>query len=271
MSNSKYVDYTLISPNKTAPRNKPISKIVIHHMAGNLTVEQCGKVFQPKTRKASSNYGIGSDGRVGLYVEECDRSWASSNATVDNCAVSIEVADASNKPAWTVTDKAFNKLIDLCVDICQRNGIKELKWTGDKNGSLVVHRFYKATECPSDYLMNKMPELAQSVNAKLKPQTAQNEPKKAQTTNVSTVANKSLESAKSKENGHSKGTTLTVIAKNGLNIRLGAAATKLLAGAPIPNGASVKWYGYYTETNGKRWLLVNYKGIDGYCLADYLK
>ena len=83
-------------------------------MAGNLSVETCANVFCG-TRKASSNYGIGTDGRVGLYVDEKDRAWTSSSSANDSQAVTIEVANNSGAPNWTVSDKAFNKLIDLCV------------------------------------------------------------------------------------------------------------------------------------------------------------
>ena len=89
MSNSSLISYTKISPNRTSPRKKPIRKITIHHMAGNLTVEQCGAVFAPTSRKASSNYGIGTDGRIGMYVEEKDRAWTSSSPDNDNQAVTI--------------------------------------------------------------------------------------------------------------------------------------------------------------------------------------
>ena len=80
MSNSALVNYTCISPNSNNPRNAGIKKITIHHMAGNLSVETCGKIFASSARQASSNYGIGSDGRVGMYVEEKDRSWCTSSA-----------------------------------------------------------------------------------------------------------------------------------------------------------------------------------------------
>lgn len=166
MSNSSLVDYTLISPNKTVMKNKVNKKITIHHMAGNLTVEQCGKVFQPVSRKASANYGVGSDGRVGLYVDEKDRSWASSSSANDSQAVTIEVANDSTKD-WHVSDKALNKTIDLCVDICQRNGIEKLNFTGNANGNLTAHRYFASTACPGDYLYSKFSYIASEVNKKL--------------------------------------------------------------------------------------------------------
>ena len=169
--NSPLVCYTKISPNKTSPRNHVIDTITIHCMAGNLTVESCGNVFAPTSRQASSNYGIGSDGRIGLYVEEKDRSWCSSNSANDHRAITIEVANDGGAPDWHVSDKAMASLLALCADICKRNNIKELKWQGDKNligqidkQNMTVHRWFAAKACPGDYLYNKHGYIASEVN-----------------------------------------------------------------------------------------------------------
>lgn len=167
MSNSPYVSYTKLSPHCTKPRQKKITNIIIHHMAGNLSVETCGNLFNG-TRGVSSNYGIGSDGRIAMYVEEKNRAWTTANP-VDHSSITIEVANNSGAPNWTVSDKAFDSLVKLCVDICKRNGIKELKYTGDKNGNLLEHRMFMATACPGPYLHSKMPELAKKVNEQLNP------------------------------------------------------------------------------------------------------
>ena len=174
MSNSSLVNYTKISPNKNTPRNHAIDTITIHCMAGQLSVETCGNVFAPSSRQASSNYGIGPDGRIGLYVEEKDRSWCSSNSANDNRAVTIEVASDS-KPPYAVTAKAYAALIQLVVDVCRRNGIKKLVWSNNKNtrikhlagANMTVHRDFAAKACPGEYLMEKMPKIAEAVNARL--------------------------------------------------------------------------------------------------------
>lgn len=163
MSNSALVNYTRISPNKTSPRNHKIDRITIHHMAGNLSVETCGSVFAPSSRQASSNYGIDSNGRVGMYVEEKDRSWCSSSKSNDHRAVTIEVADDSTNP-WHSSDKAMNKLIELCADICRRNDIARLNYTGDTSGNLTMHKWFAATDCPGAYLESKFPWIAEQVN-----------------------------------------------------------------------------------------------------------
>ena len=171
-TNSPLICYTQISPNRTSPRNHAIDTITIHCMAGNLSVERCGAVFAPKTRQASSNYGIGSDGRIALYVEEKDRSWCTSNKANDHRAVTIEVAnDGGADTGWHVSDKAMASLIALAADICRRNHIRELKWQADKTlvgqiekQNMTVHRWFAAKACPGDYLYNKHSYIAAEVN-----------------------------------------------------------------------------------------------------------
>lgn len=171
-TNSPLATYTKISPNKTSPRNHTIDCITIHCMAGNLTVETCGSVFAKESRKASSNYGIGTDGRIAMYVEEKDRSWCSSNSANDHRAITIEVANDGGAPDWHVSDKAMDSLIKLCADICKRNNIKELKWSTNKsdrvnhkNGcNMTVHRDFEAKSCPGAYLYEKHGYIADEVN-----------------------------------------------------------------------------------------------------------
>ena len=167
MSNSRLVNYVNLSPNCNAPRNNRINKITVHHMAGNLSVEQCGNIFANRNRQASSNYGIGSDGRVGLYVDEANRSWCSSNGDNDHQAITIEVANDVIGGNWHVSDVALAKLIDLCVDICERNNIDRLVFTGNASGNLTLHKYFAATMCPGPYLESKMPYIAQEVNRRL--------------------------------------------------------------------------------------------------------
>ena len=173
MSNSPLVNYTLISPNKTSPRNHKIDTITIHCVVGQISVESLGRIFAPKSRKASSNYGIGTDGRIGMYVEECDRSWCSSSAANDNRAITIEVASDTTHP-YAINDAAYKSLITLLIDICKRNDIKELKWKADKSligqvdkQNMTVHRWFAATECPGKHLYDLHGQMAAEVNANL--------------------------------------------------------------------------------------------------------
>ncbi len=179
-SNSPLVDYTRISPNRTKNRNHAIDTITIHCVVGQCSVETLGSVFAPEERKASSNYGVGVDGRIGMYCEEKDRSWCSSNAANDHRAITIEVASDTQHP-YAVNDKAYDALIDLCVDICKRNGIAKLVWSTDKNQrvnhlngcNMTVHRDYANKSCPGQYLYDRHGDIAAKVNAQLSGTTEQ--------------------------------------------------------------------------------------------------
>ena len=169
-TNSPLVNYTQISPNRTSPRTHVIDTVTIHCVVGQCSVETLGSIFAPTNKQASSNYGIGPDGRIGMYVEEKDRSWCSSNGANDNRAITIEVASDTTSP-YKVTDKAYNALIKLLADICQRNNIKSLKWKADKSlighpeeQNMTVHRWFAHKTCPGDYLYNKHYEIAEKVN-----------------------------------------------------------------------------------------------------------
>ena len=167
MSNSKLICYTKISPNCYKPRNHKIDKITIHHMAGNASIEAVGEDFSRPERQASANYGVGTDGRIALYVDETNGAWTSSSFDNDMRAVTIEVANDSKAPDWHVSDKALEATIALCVDICQRNGIEKLNFTGDKTGNLTMHKWFAATACPGPYLESKFPYIAEEVNRRL--------------------------------------------------------------------------------------------------------
>lgn len=173
MSNSSLVNFTKISPNKTVPRNHTIDTITIHCVVGQLSVEAIGNIFAPASRQASSNYGIGSDGRIGMYVEEKDRSWCSSSKSNDHRAITIECS-CDPKPPYAINDKVYASLIKLCTDICKRNNIKELKWKADKTlignpdkQNMTVHRWFSATECPGEHIYNRLGQIASDVNSKL--------------------------------------------------------------------------------------------------------
>lgn len=174
LSNSKLISYTKISPNRTSPRNHKIDTVTIHCVVGQCSVETLGNIFAPTSRQASCNYGIGADGRIGMYCEEKDRSWCSSNAANDNRAITIEVASDTKHP-YAVNAKAYAALIDLLVDICKCNGIPRLVWStskadrvNHKNGcNMTVHRDYANKSCPGEYLYSRHAQIASEVNKRL--------------------------------------------------------------------------------------------------------
>lgn len=137
MSNSPLVDYTKYSPYHTKMTNKKVTTITPHHAAGVISVEGMGAVAQ--SRGGAANYGIGSDGRVGLYVDECNSAHTSSNQNNDRKAVTIEVSNSKTGGDWPVSDEVLEKLIVLCVDICERNEIPYINYTGDTDGNMTMH------------------------------------------------------------------------------------------------------------------------------------
>lgn len=173
-TNSPLVVYTEISPNKTTNRNHDIDTITIHCVVGQCTAEGLGGWFAKESTQASSNYGVDKDGRIGMYVEEKDRSWCTSSRENDHRAITIEVASDTKHP-YAVRDVAYEALIELVADICKRNGIKRLVWSEDKtermqhlNGcNMTVHRDYANKSCPGQYLYERHGEIADRVNALL--------------------------------------------------------------------------------------------------------
>lgn len=172
-SNSPLVNYTKISPNKNSPRNHKIDTITIHCYVGQVSVESMGSWFAQTSAQSSSNYGIGVDGKIGLFVPENDRSWCSSNSANDNRAITIECACDKYAP-YAINDKVYASLIKLCADICKRNGIKELKWKADKSlignineQNMTVHRWFKNKSCPGDYIYSRLGQIAKEVNTML--------------------------------------------------------------------------------------------------------
>lgn len=177
MSNSSLVSCTVKSPNHSGARTHSIDRITPHCVVGQLTASSIGGCFTSTSRQASCNYGIGSDGKVCLVVDECNRSWCSSSNANDQRAVTIECASDATAP-YAFTDTVYNKLVELCVDICKRNGKTKLIWLGDKDKTLnyspasnemvlTVHRWFANKSCPGDWMYARMGNLATTVTSKL--------------------------------------------------------------------------------------------------------
>ena len=178
-TNSSLVNCKVMSPNHSGKRTHTIDRITPHCVVGQLSAERIGGCFDNSGKQASCNYGIGTDGRVCLIVDEANRSWCSSSASNDQRAITIECASDKTAP-YAFNDKVYNKLIDLCVDICKRNGKKKLLWFADKNQALnynpaademvlTVHRWFKNKACPGNWMYSRMGDLAEKVTAKLNP------------------------------------------------------------------------------------------------------
>ena len=183
-TNSSLINSSRISPNRNSPRNQPITKITPHHMAGVMSIEEFENLVANPRREMSANYAIGNDGRITLTCPEGDRSWCSASPWNDHRAVTIEVSNSAYGDAsgWPIGDKAYNSLIKLCADICRRNNIPKLVFTGDTSGSLTFHYMYASTACPGPWMKAHAQDLCNKVNALLG--QSQKEPEKPKQDNT---------------------------------------------------------------------------------------
>ena len=204
-TNSSLVEFTRLSPNHSGQRTHAIDRITPHCVVGQCSVETLGSIFAPTAKQASCNYGIGADGRIGMYVEEKNRSWCSSSNTNDQRAVTIECASDTTEP-YAFRDVVYQKLITLCVDICRRNGKKKLIWFGDKEKTLnyspkgdemilTVHRWFANKSCPGNWMYARMGDLAEKVTSQLGGSTEQKTETKIKTSGLQATALKGLSEA----------------------------------------------------------------------------
>lgn len=289
MSNSPLINETILDPNYSSRnikgREYKITKITIHHAAGPKQSGAQVARYLAKKNGGSANYCIGWQGDIVLAVPEEYRAWTSSNALNDAQAVTIEVANEKGEPNWEVSDISLARLIDLCVDICRRNGMPGLTWTGDSNGTLTTHDMFAATKCPGPYLKAKMPYIAAEVTRRVKElsnepaasdiqkPTAPVEEKPEKPHAITNTTSDGYSPALYFEEGHRKGTTLTVTARSGLNCRVNAgksSSNKIIT--TFPKGTKVQWYGYFNkDSNNTRWLLVKGPKHTGYCMENFFK
>lgn len=176
-TNSPLVSCVKLSPNHSGQRTHDIDTITVHCVVGQCSAETIGSIFAPESRQASSNYGVGYDGKIGMYVEEKNRSWCTSSRANDQRAITIEVASGATEP-YAFNDAAYTRLIKLCIDICKRNGKNKVVWFGDKDKTLAyepadgemvltVHRWFANKSCPGSWMYARMDDLASKVNAAL--------------------------------------------------------------------------------------------------------
>lgn len=206
MGYSSLANYKCITSHKWVGRlGYKISAIAIHHMAGNLSVQQCGKVFL--NNDVSAHYGIDNNGNIGVYVDEKDSSWSMGSRVWNRKVISIELANSTGSPSWKVSDKVIEKCIDLVVDIAYRNGWTYVAYDGTLSGSdIIAHKWVASTACPGPYMINngKLKYIAQQADKKLKAKRAADKTKKAYTGTFPTLP--AREYFKSGDGG-TKGTT----------------------------------------------------------------
>lgn len=135
-----------------------------------MSLEAMAEEFKDFENQKSANYGIDKDGNIGQYVDEQNGAWTSSDIPNDMNAVTIEVSNDKVDEDWSISEASFNALIRLCTDICRRNDIPFLYYTGDKedDASLTTHKMYSIfTECPGPTLESRLNELCRKVNENL--------------------------------------------------------------------------------------------------------
>lgn len=279
-TNSSLASYTRLAPqsNHYGTRTHSIDTITPHCVAAEWSIEQIGACFANPSRRASCNYGIGKDGRIGIICEEKTASGCSSNRSNDERAITIECSSSSVAP-YALRDAVYQSLIRLCIDICKRNGKKRLLWLGSKEKTLAytpksdeavltAHRWFANKACPGDWLYNRYDDLAERVTELLgasepKP-TVKPEPKPAVKVIKCTGVAK-------KRNTAYVGSYVTT---DDLNIRNDAGVKNAIIGM-IPIGGKCHCYGYYTQVGLSRWLYITYtvNGVQylGFVNAAYLK
>lgn len=270
-TNSSLVSYTKLSPNHSGQRTHSIDRITPHCVVGQCSVETLGSIFLPISRQASCNYGIGADGRVGMYVEEKNRSWCSSSSANDQRAVTIECASDTTEP-YAFKDVVYQKLITLCADICRRNGKSKLLWLGDKDKTLnytpksdemvlTVHRWFANKSCPGNWMYSRMGDLAEKVTAQLGGTSAGSSGTlyRVQTGAFSKKSNADAMEKKLK----AKGFDTYMVQSGGLyKVQVGAYSVKANADAMMKKVKSAGFDAFITTASGSAVSSSNAKSID---------
>lgn len=284
--NSGLVDCTVYSPNHSGKRTRPIDTLTPHCVVGQLTAERIGACF-PKGRNASCNYGIGTDGRVSLIVDECNRSWCSSSNANDQRAVTIECASDTTHP-YAMNSKVYDKLVQLCADICRRNGKTKVLWLGSKEKTLAytpksdemvltAHRWFANKACPGEWLYSRYGELAEKINAALRSGASTTPASVPAPLSPTATTITKMATATGRDSSAKNGKRFTTTAK--LNLRYGPSAEKIAGTTKdkygiittLGKGTGVVWYGYYAVTNGVKWLYVAAGSKTGWVSSAYLK
>lgn len=251
MNKSSLITKEILSPNYgnyengkyISDRNAQVVKFTPHHTAVVAPAENIANTFTNPNREASANYVIGNDGEIILCVPEDKRPWTSGNSDNDNQAITVEVCNSTGAPNWEVSDKALEALINLGVDICRRYNLPGFTWTGDKNGTLTIHKMFQATACPGPYLESKMPYIAAEITKRL---NSNNVLYRVQTGAFSVKANADRQ-AKELENA---GFKTYIIYVNGLyKIQVGAFAVKANAEAMLAKLQALGYNGFITTNS----------------------
>ena len=120
-----------------------IDYIVVHHNAGNLTVEDCYNVWQ--TRAASAHYQVESSGRIGQLVWDSNTAWHASNGIANNRSIGIEHANNNFGP-WTISEECLENGAHLVAALCKYYNLGRPEWLVN----VYPHSYFAATACPGE-------------------------------------------------------------------------------------------------------------------------
>lgn len=118
-----------------------IDKIVLHHNAGDLSVQGCWNTWQ--TREASAHYQVTRDGTIGQLVWDKDIAWHAGNA--NGSSIGIEHANNNFGP-WTISDATLENGAHLVAALCHLYRLGRPTWMVN----VFPHSYYMATGCPGE-------------------------------------------------------------------------------------------------------------------------
>ena len=118
-----------------------LDKVIVHYNDGNLSVEDCYRVWQ--SREASAHYQVEESGRIGQLVYDADTSW-NCGKWVPNCeSIGIEHANRSD---GTISDACLDAGAHLVAAICKKYGLGRREWLTN----VFPHCYFVSTSCPGE-------------------------------------------------------------------------------------------------------------------------
>ena len=122
---------------------KKIDKVVIHHNAGVLSIDQIWQVWQD--RQASAHYQITTTGEIGQLVWDGNTAWHAANQHINQTSIGLEFSNSAGANAdWPIANKTIEEGAHLVAAIC-----KYYKLGRPQAGKNVrFHREFTGTSCP---------------------------------------------------------------------------------------------------------------------------
>ncbi|MEU4850441.1 peptidoglycan-binding protein [Streptomyces gilvosporeus] len=130
--------------------HKPYRKtsVTLHHNDGKTSrLSYQGVLNGWKTRPASAHFDVDSAGAVAQYVRVNEYAWAVRDIAGNQSSISIEMANATLAPGWTVAETTWNNAARLA-------GWLFAKVIGERpsKSNLFYHHHWSSTECAGSYM-----------------------------------------------------------------------------------------------------------------------